>query len=930
CEAYNYDVSPDQEDKKGDRIVVLEDTDRDGKADRRTVFYQGTDVNTPLGIFAAGNQVFVTRSPNLLVFTDTDGDLVADKKEMLFTNMGKKGDHSAHSIFFGPDGKYYFSVGNHAGEIQDKNGRPIVDRAGFAVTQKGEPYLGGMVLRFGEDGKDFEVIGHNFRNNYEPCIDAYGNVWQSDNDDDGYESTRINFVMPYGNYGYLDEMTKASWRTNRVNLEEHVPDRHWHQNDPGAVPNVLVTGAGSPAGMAFYEGELLPKVFRHTPVHAEPYYNVVRSYVPEKIGAGYTAAIKDILKSQDQWFRPVDVCTAPDGSLIIADWYDPILGGGAAGDANRGRIYRVAPDVGTYHVEAADLSSAEGAVDALKNPNIETRYLAWQVLRQADEKAMPALQQLWRSENPVFKARALWLLGSYEDNDEILREALQDKNPDIRIAAIKAVLQHEKNAVSLLSTLATDPDPGVRREVATALRYNDTPEGAKVWVTLAKQYDGTDRWYLEALGIGADLHADLYFDAWRKAVTIDLKNKAHQDIIWRSRSEKALPFLADLIKQTDERKAIEHYFRAFDFHKAASKTVILSSLVGLSGNKGKELSALALLQMDGWQVKMTPAIRRALEDALQETKGTIEFVDLIGKFRLKDKSHALLALSIEEGGSETGAASTDLLLKFKGTDLIRKALARDDNTTLALLQSMKGKGSPDVIALIKSVVADSTRATTVRQAAVQVMGTSWPGEEQLLSMVKQTGFPGELKPAAAAVLFNVYRSAIQREAEQYLTRPSVKGTNLSSIKQLLASSGNEKNGNEIFKKYCATCHRIGEVGVKFGPELTQIGDKLDKEGLYRAILYPDEGISNGYESVLITLSDGTQSMGVVASETDAAITLTMPGGGSVTYAKDRVQTRERSDRSIMPALAAAMTEQELVDLVQYLSDLKKGVAKMSL
>jgi putative heme-binding domain-containing protein len=113
--------------------------------------------------------------------------------------------------------------------------------------------------------------------------------------------------------------------------------------------------------------------------------------------------------------------------------------------------------------------------------------------------------------------------------------------------------------------------------------------------------------------------------------------------------------------------------------------------------------------------------------------------------------------------------------------------------------------------------------------------------------------------------------------------------------------------------------------VKFGPELTQIGDKLDKEGLYRAILYPDEGISNGYESVLITLNDGTQSMGVIASETDAAITLTMPGGGSVTHTKDRVKTNERSDRSIMPALAGAMTEQELVDLVQYLSALKKGL-----
>jgi putative membrane-bound dehydrogenase-like protein len=130
CEAYNYDVSPEMEDKKGDRIIVLEDTDRDGKADKRTVFYQGKDITTPLGIMVVGNKVYVTRSPNLFVFTDTNGDLVADTKDSLFTNMGRKGDHSAHSMFPGPDGKFYFSTGNYAGEIKDRNGNPITDRAG--------------------------------------------------------------------------------------------------------------------------------------------------------------------------------------------------------------------------------------------------------------------------------------------------------------------------------------------------------------------------------------------------------------------------------------------------------------------------------------------------------------------------------------------------------------------------------------------------------------------------------------------------------------------------------------------------------------------------------------------------------------------------------------------------------------------------------
>ena len=110
CEAYNYDVPPDKVDQKGDRIIVLEDTDHDGKADKRTVFYQGNDINTPLGIFVSGDKVYVSRSPHVFVLTDSNGDLVADKKDTLFTNLGNKGDHSAHAILPGPEGKLYFSI----------------------------------------------------------------------------------------------------------------------------------------------------------------------------------------------------------------------------------------------------------------------------------------------------------------------------------------------------------------------------------------------------------------------------------------------------------------------------------------------------------------------------------------------------------------------------------------------------------------------------------------------------------------------------------------------------------------------------------------------------------------------------------------------------------------------------------------------------
>jgi putative membrane-bound dehydrogenase-like protein len=900
---------------------VLEDTDHDGKADKRTVFYQDPDLNLPLGITVLGDKIYVTSSPQILVFTDSNRDLVPDDKQILFTSM-QKGEHSAHSLLPGPDGMIYFSLGNYTRAMQDKDHNPIIDKAGVRLFEKESPYLGGIVLRSSPNGKNVEVLGHNFRNNYEPCVDSFGNIWQSDNDDDGNESSRINFVMYHGNYGFLDEKSRASWTTSRINTEKTVPERHWHQNDPGVVPNALITGAGSPAGMTYYEGDLLPDVFQFVPIHAEPYYNVVRAYLPAKKGAGYTLEIEDLVKSQDKWFRPVDVATAPDGSLFIADWYDPILGGGAAADARQGRIYRVARSTNKYLVSPADMSTVDDAIAALKSPNPETRFAAFQYLENAGTAASEELEKIWKSDNPVYRARAMWLLAKIDSKASFLVEALEDDNVDIRIAAVRAVAQTKRDVVPDLIPLSNDENAAVRREVAIALRYSHTPEAAGLWVDLAKKYDGNDRWYLEALGIGADLHADLFFNTWLQNIEVDLKRKSHQDLIWRSRSSKAIPMLGELIKTTGNKESNLRYFRAFDFHDTTYKTTVLTSLIGLPREDQKEINALVLQQVNAGDMVMTSALRKALDEVLNEKKGTLTFVNLVEKFGLKERKNDLLKMA-SSSGVETASAATELILKFKSIDIIKPLLHKNDSASLMLLESMKGKGNSDVLDLVTSVISNKNLSPGIRKLAIQVLGSSWPGEERLLSLVKEPGFDNDLKPAAGSILFNVYRGKIQREAAEHLPRPSVKGTNLPPIKQLLASTGDVKNGQALFQRYCAACHRVNDEGVAFGPELSIIGEKLSREGLYRSILYPEEGVSFGYETSLIQLDDGTESIGIIANETQSEITLNFPGGASASYTRNSVSKVERQDTSLMPELAGTLSEQELVDLVEFLGSLKR-------
>lgn len=936
-EGFNYRTAlhPDHPVRpEGDRILILEDTDGDGKSDKTTVFYQGRDVDAAMGIGVFGDKVIVSSYEHVFVFTDADGDDKPEKKEVLFTFGKQNHDHTVHAFVFGPDGRFYFNVGNASEAVKDPQGNVMIDMAGNRVAMDGKPYREGMVFRTNLDRTGFEVLGDNFRNPYEVALDSYGTVWQTDNDDDGNRSVRVNYVMEYGNYGYKDEMTGASWPAYRTGMEAEIPRRHWHQADPGVVPNLLITGAGAPSGLTVYEGTLLPEPFRNAMIHADAGASEVRAYPVKEAGAGYTGRMESILKAtNDPLFRPVDVAVAPDGSLFIADWYDPGVGGHNVGDQTHGRIMRVAPTGVPYRVgKAPDLSSPEQAVTALESPNLATRYLAYTRLAGWKDRAAGALAKEWRSADSRFRARALWLLTAIPgQGDRWIGEALGDSDPALRITGLRAARRAGTGVTAAARRLVRDPSPQVRREVALALHNDRSPEAAAIWADLARQYDGTDRWYLEALGIGADGQWDRFLPAWRAAVGDDWKSDAGRDIVWRARSEASLPLLAQLIRDpgtsADDRL---RYFRAFDFQPGeAHQTVLLGLLKDVSADPA--LAALTLATLDTSGVSTRPEVRNALRSTLDALAGTQQFVDLVRKYEVRDRSDELVRLAIAQPEESIGVDAARLAIRWNGVLPFRREIdGRDPDRAWRALTALGRAGGATVESTLESVVMDGSRPLALRAAAVRAWGQSANAQARLLKLAQNGEVPAELKPAVQQLLLLSYRRQIRTEAEKLfgpLAATTADGRTLPALSELASRTGDAGRGRAAFAKSCAACHSAGGGGADFGPGLGEIGSKLGKEAIFTAIVHPSAGIAFGYEGSVLKMKDGTEAAGIISSETADEVELKRVGGVTTRYRKAEIASQSRIDRSPMPeGLAGTMTEQELVDLVEYLSTLKRAGA----
>ena len=808
---------------EGDRIVILEDTDSDGVADASNVFTQDKNLESPLGVAVLDNKIIVSQPPDLIVYTDVNGDRKfdpsVDKKEVLLTGFNaRQHDHSLHSVTAGPDGQWNFNNGNCGGVFTDKSGKTF--RIGSSYYQSGggtwyadtrsiagqrsddgNVWVGGFSVRMNPDGTNARIVGHNYRNSYEQALTSFGDMFQSDNDDP--PACRVAEIIEGGNAGFSSADGQRSWGADKRPGQD-TPTAEWRQEDPGTMPSGDVYGGGSPTGVAFYENGALGDKWQGLLLACEAGKNVIFGYLPVPDGAGFKLERIDFINTNKEKkfagsdfiggannelftrFRPADVTVGPDGALYVADWFDPRVGGHGTGDKGlSGTIYRIAPKGFKSVVPKIDLATTEGQIAALKSPAVNVRNSGFTRLKAQGSKAIPAVSALLKDKNPYIAARAVWLLAQMgQEGQEIVSQLLSAKEPRQRLVALRALRAAGADVVKLAGKMVKDPSAMVRREVALMLRDVPAVQSVPLLAQIAAQFDGKDRAYLDALGLGSTGKEAAVYDAAKaltKQTVGDKWSDAFAWIAWRLHPNQAV---ADL------------------------------KLRALASDTSPEQSKLMLTA-----IGFNPS--PAASGAMIQIANTANFAQ---------KDLAKWWINNRKGN----------LWKSHNLDAILKSMGQD----------------PANVKLV-----------SVEMPAVPANAPKLPSTAEIAKL------PGDKERGKAAI------------------------------------------------GACYMCHKVGEQGVDYGPDLTTFGRQQPADVIINAIANPSAEVSHGYEGSEIKTKDGINIVGMVLSDGDPVIVKCV-GGQTQTIAKSRIASMKPLEKSLMYDPAnLGLTPQAIADIAAYLKGL---------
>ena len=445
-------------EEMNDKLLILEDTDGDGKADRKIVFADG--LHCPTGFEFANGGVLIAQAPDLVFLKDTNGDDRADIRDRVLSGLDSADTHhTSNSFQLDPGGGLYFQEGTfHQTQVETPYGPPIrCSNAG--------------VFRYEPKSQRFDVyVSYGFANPHGHAFDR----WGQDIVVDGTGSVPTHGTLFSGHVDYPNKHAGPpqvyQQRTRPTPGIEFLSSRHFPQEFQGnlLVPNVI------------------------------GFQGILRYKIDYKGASLAGTELEPILSSRDPNFRPSDIEVGPDGAIYFLDWQNPIIGHmqhnlrDPSRDRIHGRVYRVTYDGRPLSIPPRIAgASIEELLRLLKHPEDRVRYRTRTELGARDGSEVIAALKTWVAQldktDPDYEFRlteALWA-HQYQDIVDIalLNQVLNASDFHARAAATRVLCYWRDRVPGLLERLkklAADPSPLVRLEATRAASFFTLPEAVEI------------------------------------------------------------------------------------------------------------------------------------------------------------------------------------------------------------------------------------------------------------------------------------------------------------------------------------------------------------------------------------------------------------------------------------------------------------------
>ncbi len=866
-----------------DRISIHEDTNGDGVYDNHTTFIDGLNIATSVAPGRGG--AFVTNPPYLLFYADGDGDDVPDgDPEVLLEGFGLEDSHSViNSLRFGPDGWLYGCQGSTVtGNIRRYGSEDTPVRT-----------MGQQIWRYHPELRRFEVFAEGGGNTFGLEIDEKGRIYSGHNGGDtrGFHYVQGGYYRKgFGKHGPLSNPYAFGFFENMK-----------HASVPRFTHNFII-----------YEEGVLPEAYHGRLFGIEPLQGqVVMSDVRPYQSSFETEDVSRVVKTDDQWFRPVDIKAGPDGAIYVADMYEQRIDHSShyAGriDRSSGRIYAL-------RGAKSEEPTAVRLPASLTHPAKWHRQTALRLIGdRRDASLIPLLLEQLRKSSGQTALESLWALHlSGGLTDEAAQEMLRHEDQYVRAWTVRLLCDHlqvtPQIARALADLAAHEAYITVRKQLASSAKRLP-PQDALPIIRNLLQYDEDAGdihqplllwWAIESKAAEADgrdriLEIVLSDDAlWQRPLVQQHIAERLMKRYALAGSRDELLAAAKLLKAAPDKTAAELLLKGFeDAYQGRSLAGVPTELVEALAATGGGSTALRLRQGNTSAISEAVA---AVGDSSASKVDRLQYLDIFGQIRRPEFIPVLLQVVASESDAELVSSALTALQAFDDLRIGQAVVAGflklpDDAKPVA--ETLLASRPVWAVELLASVDSGALPADAISETALRKI---------LLH-----------NNATANALIEKHWGSVAGASTEQMRADIERLTVL-----LVAASGNPKKGKPLFMQNCGKCHLLFEEGGRIGPDLTSF-KRDDLQRMLTNIVNPSLEIREGFENFVVITTDGRVVNGFLADQDNQVVVLRGVDGQNLIFRRDEIEEMRAIPQSVMPEGSLKdLDDQQIRDLFAYL------------